>query len=430
MDKINPDKIIVKEGLERYRKDLTNLEDLACSILKHGQLVPIIITKKLELIDGGRRLAACSLKHIDVYYIFKEVEDDLIHRELEFETNRRRADFTPAEQAFAIEDIHKRRQITRGVPTRGSPNSGWTVKDTAKLLGYTQGAISQNLIIAETVKSFPELAQCKTAVEIKQAVKGLQKKLQREKAIKSIEADGHSLDISHLFHLGDSLKWMESLESNSIDILISDPPYGINIDSILCTGGNTTGGNSFQGFKFSDTPDISTYRILAEQANRFCKRDTAFAIVFISTDFFPELRNQFLKNNWEVSARPLIWVKPGGSSNAPKCWLISSYEIAMFARRKNAYLIKEGVRDIISGINPVKSVSKVHPTEKPVDLFSYLLQIVSLPGMTMVDPFCGSGSSLIAGMREKLIVRGCDILPECKDVFTEKLLLEGLNKPT
>ena len=426
MDKIHPSKIIVKEGLERYRKDLSNLENLAQSILNNGQLVPIIITRNYELVDGGRRLAACSMKGIDVLYIFKDVEDDLKHRELEFETNRQRADFTPAELAFAIEDIHKRRQAIGGIPTRGSPNSGWTVKNTADLLGYTQGAISQNLIIAETLHAFPELSQCDTAVEIKQAVKGMQKKFQRESALKSIENQGVSLDISNIFHLGESTLWMYSLKENSVDILITDPPYGIDIGNIMCTGGYNTGGKSFQGFKYDDTPDISIYRELAQAADFVCKKDTAFAIIFISTDFFQELRTQFLRNNWEVSVRPLIWVKPGGSSNAPKCWPISSYEIAMFARRKNAYLIKEGVRDVIQGINPVSPSLKMHPSEKPVDLFRYLLQIVGLPGMTMIDPFCGSGASLIAGLREKMIVKGCDRLPICRDIVIEKLLLEGL----
>lgn len=428
MEKIHPSKIIVKEGLERYRKDLSNLEDLAESIVKNGQLVPIIITRNFELVDGGRRLAACSLKNIDVYYIFKDVEDDLKHRELEFETNRQRSDFTPAELAFAIEDIHNRRQAVGGIPTRGSPGSGWTVKDTAKLLGYTQGAISQNLIIAETLRTFPELSHCDTAVEIRQAVKGLQKKIQRESAIKSIEKEGISLDISNIFHLGDFESWMYSLQANSVDILITDPPYGIDIGKIQCTGGGNTGGESFQGFKYNDTPNISIYRKLAEASNTICKKDTAFAIVFISADFFHELRNQFLRNNWEVSIRPLVWIKPGGSSNAPKCWPISSYEIAMFARRKNAYLVKEGIRDVIQGINPVTRNLKTHPSEKPVDLFRYLLQIVGLPGMTMIDPFCGSGASLIAGLREKMIVKGCDELKVCQDIVTEKLILEGLRK--
>ena len=125
------------------------------------------------------------MKGIDVLYIFKDVEDDLKHREFEFETNRQRADFTPAELAFAIEDIHKRRQAIGGIPTRGSPNSGWTQKIPLIFLGYTQELYLKILIIAETLHAFPELSQCDTVVEIKQAVKGMQKKFQRESALKS-----------------------------------------------------------------------------------------------------------------------------------------------------------------------------------------------------------------------------------------------------
>ena len=107
---------------------------------------------------------------------------------------------------------------------RGSPNSGWSVKNTADLLGYTQGAISQNLIIAETLHAFPELSHCDTAVEIRQAVKGMQKRFREKRLSSLIENQGVSLDISNIFHLGNFIPWMYSLKTNSVDILITDPP--------------------------------------------------------------------------------------------------------------------------------------------------------------------------------------------------------------
>jgi len=427
MEKIHPSKVKVREGLERYRQDIQNLKELAESLKKHSQLVPIIVTREFELVAGGRRLAACLMENIEISYVFKDVASDLELREIEFEENRQRCDFTPAELAFAIEDIHKRRQEAFGTSVQGKPGFGWTVKQTADLLGYTQGAISQNLLIAETVKTFPNLAKCETASEIRQAVKGLQKKINREQALASIEKN-NVLNMSHIFHLGDSFKWMHSLKENSVDILITDPPYGIDIGNIQCTGGKVTGGESFQGFKYDDTPDISIYRKLAECADIICKKDTAFAIIFISIDYFFELRNQFLQRNWDVSIRPLVWIKPGGSSNAPKVWPISSYEIAMFARRPKAYLQIEGFRDAITDVLPVHPTAKRHPSEKPVELFQKLLRVVGLPGQTMIDPFCGSGASLIAGLREKMVVKGCDILKECSDIVKERLLLEGIRE--
>ena len=425
-EKIHPSKIIVREGLDRYRKDLRNLHKLALSIQKNGQLSPIVVTRNFELIAGGRRLAACLQADIEVEYVFKDIDSDVHLRELEIEENIQREEFTPSELAFAIADIHALRQAQEGSSTQGK-KGGWTTTDTANLLGYSQGAISQNLLIAQTVREFPELEQCKTAKEIRRAVKGLQKKLQREHALAQIE-QGTSVDVSHVFNRGDAFEWMNSLPANSVDLLITDPPYGIDIGNVMCTGGNVTGGNSFQGFKYDDTPDISIYRNIAEAATRVCKADTAFAIVFISLDYFQELRNQFLRRNWEASVRPLVWIKPGGSSNSPKVWPISSYEIAMFARRPKAYLQKEGFRDSITDVPPVPAPNKKHPSEKPVDLFRKLMQLVALPGATVIDPFCGSGASIIAGLREKMRVRGNDVLAECQDIIKEKLLLEAINK--
>lgn len=427
MNFTDPKNIKVRDGLDRYRKDLKDLTKLADSIKLYGQLAPIIITKDFELVAGGRRLAACILAGVNVSYIFKDIINDTHLRELEIEENIVRAEFTPAELSLAIADLHRLKQSTVGKSVKGSPNTGWTVQNTADLLGYSQGAISQQLLIAETVTAFPELRNCKSAVEIRQAVKGLQKKMERERLIADMEKTG-TLDISSVFYCGDFKQWLSTLNSNSADVLITDPPYGIDIGNIMCTSGGKTGGFSNQGFKYDDSPDISIYKTLAVEATRVCKKDTAFAIVFISMDFFPLLRQHFMLNGWDVSVRPLVWVKPGSSSNAPKVWPVSSYEIAMFARRPQAYLNQEGFRDVITDINPVHYSYKKHPSEKPIDLFRKLLQVVGKPGQTIIDPFCGSGATLIAGIREKMIVKGCDILPECTAIIKERLLLENFTQ--
>jgi site-specific DNA-methyltransferase (adenine-specific) len=60
-------------------------------------------------------------------------------------------------------------------------------------------------------------------------------------------------------------------------------------------------------------------------------------------------------------------------------------------------------------VNPSE---RLHPSEKPIPLLEDLLGRVSSPGQTLVDPFAGSGSSLQAGHKQKLICYGCEILPE------------------
>lgn len=107
----------------------------------------------------------------------------------------------------------------------------------------------------------------------------------------------------------------------------------------------------------------------------------------------------------------------------PKKWPISAYEMIMFARRPIGDLAIEGRRDWIQ-INPVSYASKGHPAEKPVELGQELLSRVALPGMIMYDPFAGSGAFLVAGVRENLRVRGCDILQESIECAKEKIIGE------
>ena len=61
-----PTDIKVKDGLERFRKDLGEVNKLAESIKKYGQLQPIVITRNYELVCGGRRIAACLLSGMKI----------------------------------------------------------------------------------------------------------------------------------------------------------------------------------------------------------------------------------------------------------------------------------------------------------------------------------------------------------------------------
>ena len=102
---LDPKTILVREGLERYRLDLTQLEELYNSIKKFGQLAPIIITENYELIAGGRRLASClQYKASTIACVIKKSVSNDILREIELEENIQRQGFTPAEYALAIYD--------------------------------------------------------------------------------------------------------------------------------------------------------------------------------------------------------------------------------------------------------------------------------------------------------------------------------------
>lgn len=51
----------------------------------------------------------------------------------------------------------------------------------------------------------------------------------------------------------------------------------------------------------------------------------------------------------------------------------------------------------------------IHPTVKPIDLMRYLCRLVTPPGGTVLDPFCGSGSTVVAAVLEGFSAVGIDM---------------------
>jgi len=102
--KIPVEDIIVKK---RIRKDQGDIESLAESLKRYGQISPIVISKKNVLIAGGRRFQAAKLlgwRTIDA--VISESSDELDRLELEVEENLQRRDFNMEEVADATRRIY------------------------------------------------------------------------------------------------------------------------------------------------------------------------------------------------------------------------------------------------------------------------------------------------------------------------------------
>jgi ParB family transcriptional regulator, chromosome partitioning protein len=96
--------IIVKK---RIRKNMGDIEILAESLKRHGQISPIVISRKNVLIAGGRRLeAAKSLGWRTINAVILDNSTELSRLELEIEENTQRRDFTMEELADATKKLY------------------------------------------------------------------------------------------------------------------------------------------------------------------------------------------------------------------------------------------------------------------------------------------------------------------------------------
>ena len=102
------DSVVVRK---RIRSDLGDLESMMDSLRRHGQLTPILINRRSELIAGQRRLeSARRLGWTSVQAVMVEQVNDQRMLELEIEENLQRRQLNEAELAAALQRLERLRQ--------------------------------------------------------------------------------------------------------------------------------------------------------------------------------------------------------------------------------------------------------------------------------------------------------------------------------
>jgi ParB/RepB/Spo0J family partition protein len=405
--KVDPKTILIRSGLERFRKELGDISELANSIKTKGQLQPIVVNEQMELIAGGRRLAACLQYDMEVEIKIINETDSLSMRELEVEENIQRLDFTPAEHVLAVKELHELKMALN--PGVTIPTT-WSIQDTANFIGMDRSSVSKDLSLAEMVTAFPSLSKCKTKQELRTAASSLMKLLDRAGSIGDYERILETSERVTLYNM-EADEFLASIPSNTVDLFFCDPPYGIEVfENAIGIGGETGNTSTLAGFTYDDSKQaaFSLIKTICKESFRVCK-DTAHFYMFCGPEFFHEVSVLLQKAKWQVSVKPIIWSKPGqGQANAPECWPVSSYEMLIYARKQNSKLIY--ARSDVLTYNRVPSGERVHPSQKPLDLIRDLITRCVNPGATLLDPCTGSGASLVAGLQERLICKGNDKL--------------------
>lgn len=405
-----PTSVILPADRPRWRKEMGNVKELAESILAKGQIQPILINGNNELVAGGRRLAACLFAGITVKACYTNEVSPVILREIELEENLRRKAFTAGEEVLAVKELHELKVKEYGQAVSGSKGSGWRLEDTASLVGKSKGAVIKDLQLADAVERMPELKNASKKNAIEKAVKGIERIANSIIGLKAAEAHSKANSSLYTLYHGDSIPYMKELKDGSIDILLTDPMYGIDADKVAIGVGGKTGGTTSAGFTLDDSADpaFGFLTTLANESYRITT-STAHGYIFVGPEHFNRVRDLFMAAGWLAYPKPIIWIKRGtGQCNIPSSWPASCYESLLYVRKQDSKLIKEGMPDWLE-VPPVNPSEKTHPYEKPVGVWTNLLERCCTPGQVVYDPCCGSGSSCEASVKQRLIYIGGDL---------------------
>lgn len=187
-----------------------------------------------------------------------------------------------------------------------------------------------------------------------------------------------------LYH-GDCREVLPALEGASVDLLLTDPPYGQ-----AYRGRHDRHRIAGDGRHEA----LPLFAAAAEAWTPLLHQD-AHTLVFAN----PELWPAFLEVCDRFTSRrgTLIWHKARGGLGDTRCSYARDYEVILQGSRSRGRAIA-GKRDgaVVLGFPPPPARRRTHPTEKPVSLLEYLIDKHAPPGGLVLDAFAGSGSMLVA----------------------------------
>lgn len=199
----------------------------------------------------------------------------------------------------------------------------------------------------------------------------------------------------------DCLEGLKEVPDNSVDLIVTDPPYGIGIKS---QGGATSKLNPW-----ADICNASLwYTAWMKECKRVLKADGALWS-FINWRYLPTLMKAGLDTQWSMESVLIwdkCWIGPGGHKG-----LRPSYEmVALYAMPD--FTIKDRTLADIQRFKWASYKPTGHPAEKPVDLIRWIIQASGkTDGAVIIDPFMGSGTTGCAAVREGCSYIGFDMDP-------------------
>lgn len=391
----------------------TAIENLALSIASKGIIHPItldLIEGQYRLIAGENRIKAVQLlteRQVQILHDGEVVPlgdipfttvaelDDEQRLELELEENVLRSGLSWQEEVKARSQLLELRQ--QQVGDSGQP---YRAKDLAVELQSIGVKDASAYSIQEASRISKHLDNPLVA---KAATKAEAEKIIRKAQIDIIQtALGEAVSKTAQVHKlleGNSLELIEGFPDGSFSCILTDPPYGVGID--------TAGSQVQAAHHYDDSREIleeilkrlpfELYRVTTKQAHLYW---------FCDYLWFARIADALDANGWTVWPRPLIWNKMRGIAPKPFHGPRYTYECILFANKgdRPTFQLRPDVMSYSAGAELVQA-------EKPKELLMELLARSTQPGDVILDPFAGSGSIFPAATALKCRAVGIELDP-------------------
>ena len=437
-----------------------NDDGIVESIKLHGVLSPVLCTRAGELIFGERRWTAsklCGLRDVPVRYV--EDLPALELRALELEENIRRSELSWQDQVKAIADLHgtyslQRQEAITAAIASGTPDLAtaqlkpWTMTDTAESLQIAKADISRYLRVAEAWTHPIDAGRIEGAQNVRQAYNTLTRMDDRRSAevMEDIISGAGDVVAGTLGGVqsptGDAARpvgsicgapsgapsatipatipsapppepilnldftsWAPTYTGQRFNLIHCDFPYGIEAFSgpsmhrgaaKVYEGGKFVTKHREGGYDDSENVYLNLIEALCTNLDRLMSH-SGHLMFWLSADLtiMHETRAKFAKLAPDLLfwPKPLVWHKTdnAGVLADPNRGPRHVYEVCMVAVREDRSIVRA-----VSDAYGAPTDKKLHPSCKPEPVLRHYMQMFCDEHTRLLDPTCGSGSSLRA----------------------------------
>ena len=205
------------------------------------------------------------------------------------------------------------------------------------------------------------------------------------------------LELNKIYH-GDCIELMKEIPDKNIDVVITDPPYGILGGSKSIGGSKLYKANEYNLEWDNERMSEEVFK----EFQRISKHQIIFGYNYFS-DFLPPTNALIVwdkkeKNNWfdNFSDGEIIW---------------TSYKKPLrIYRQLWMGAIRRGER-----------IKRQHPTQKPVELMEWIIRNYTEEGQIILDPFMGSGTTAIACINTNRFYIGIEKEKEYVDIANKRI---------
>ncbi|KEZ23283.1 DNA-methyltransferase [Ureaplasma diversum] len=236
-----------------------------------------------------------------------------------------------------------------------------------------------------------------------------------------------------LYH-GDCFDILPTIKEESVDLIFADPPYFLSSGGISCSSGKMVCVDKGDWDKKSS--DIQMHAFNSKwisESKRVLKKSGTILICGTHHNIY-SIGMALIENGFKI-LNNITWQKTNPPPNLSCRYFTHSTEYIIWAKKDakakhtfNYELMKElnnnkQMKDVITGpcINRKEKEFGYHPTQKPLYLLEHLILAITNQNDLILDPFSGTGTTLVAAYKTNRKAIGIEIENQYIQITNKRL---------